>query len=75
MNERLLWHGTSPNSADCIVIQGFDIRVGVQNGRVHGNGVYMTVNPMIAYYYATSKCLDSTRLILCKPNLIETLPL
>jgi len=48
LNERNLWHGTGLDIAKTISIQGFDMRVGVTNGRVWGDGVYFAPRPSLA---------------------------
>ena len=48
LNELYLWHGTGSDIAKTISIQGFDMRVGVTNGRIWGDGIYFAPRPGLA---------------------------
>lgn len=52
LNERHLWHGTSRVAADSISLEGFDHRVGRTNGRVWGDGIYLSSHADYALAYA-----------------------
>lgn len=51
LNEYYLWHGTGSDIAKTISIQGFDMRVGITNGRTWGDGIYFAPRPALAVAY------------------------
>ena len=53
LNERHLWHGTNEEAVKSISIEGFDHRVGVRNGRIWGDGIYLTIHPEFALRYSS----------------------
>ncbi|XP_003388008.1 PREDICTED: poly [ADP-ribose] polymerase 14-like [Amphimedon queenslandica] len=59
-NERLLWHGTSPDTLDKINTRGFDRNFAGKNATVYGKGVYFARDASYSHRY-TSPDANSVR--------------
>ncbi|XP_003390636.1 PREDICTED: poly [ADP-ribose] polymerase 14-like [Amphimedon queenslandica] len=52
-NERLLWHGTSPDTLDKINTRGFDRNFAGKNAVVYGKGVYFARDASYSHSYTS----------------------
>lgn len=52
-NEKLLFHGTSPDTIDQICAQNFDFRMNGKNATLYGKGSYFATRALFSHVYAS----------------------
>ena len=67
VNEKRLFHGTSPDSVKAICKENFDCRLsGSANGTSYGHGSYFAVNASLSHWYTQADANKSRFMFLAK---------
>lgn len=66
VNEKRLFHGTSPSSVEAICKENFDWRLNGKNATAYGKGSYFAVNASYSHTYATEGGNKSRFMFLAK---------
>lgn len=66
VNEKRLFHGTSPSSVEAICKTNFDWRLNGKNATAYGKGSYFAVNASYSHTYATEDGNKSRFMFLAK---------
>jgi len=54
LNVQYLFHGTSPDTAEKIIQEGFDMRLNGKNGTVYGKGIYFATHSSYSATYSVA---------------------
>ena len=66
VNEKRLFHGTSPSSVEAICKENFDLRLNGKNGTLYGQGSYFAVNASFSHRYVKEDGSKSRFMFLAK---------
>ena len=66
VNEKRLFHGTSPDAVDAICKENFDWRLNGKNGNLYGDGCYFALEASYSHRYAEEDASKSRIMFLAK---------